>query len=164
MALPPDANRLQPDHLPTPFSADDIRAGCPLGRTIRLRVEALGAEPAHRRIRFVEVDSQTAVQEFASTDADGRPVGEAALRRSTWLELQHHASQPAAATSLDEVDLELPMGVEACWRYRVRDGDATAQFWFAKGRAGMPVQVEEWEGDRLVGRTLMIDDRVLPLD
>ena len=31
VSSPPDANRLQPDHLPTPFSAADIRDGCPVG-------------------------------------------------------------------------------------------------------------------------------------
>lgn len=164
MPPPPEANRLQPDHLPTPFSAGDIRAGCPSGRTIRLRVEAPGTEPTHWRIRFVEVGPEVAVQEFTSTDADGRPIGDPVLRTSSWLDLQHHASQPAAATVVDEVDLDLPMGVEACWRYAVRGGEGTTLFWFAKRRAGMPVQVEEWHGDRLVGRTLMIEDRVLPLD
>ena len=44
MSLPPDANRTQPDHLPTPFSAADIRAGCPFGRTIQLQSEAPGGE------------------------------------------------------------------------------------------------------------------------
>lgn len=164
MALPPEANRLQPDHLPTPFSAADIRAGCPAGRTVRLRMETPGAEAAYRRTRFVQADATGAVTEFESTDAEGQPLGNATRHRSRWLDLQRHASQPAAATVVDEVDLELPMGSEACWRYRVSHGDSFAIFWFAKGRAGMPVQIEEWEGGRLVGRTQVIDDQVLPPD
>lgn len=164
MTLPPDGNRLQPGHLPTPFSAADIRAGCPAGRTIRLRTESPGADAEFHRIRFVEVDDEGAVQEYQSTDADGRPVGEPQTRRSTWEELQRHASQRASATVVDEVDLELPFGVEACWRYTVTDGAARRVFWFSRRRAGMPVQVEEWDGSRLAGRTRMIDDRVGPID
>jgi hypothetical protein len=82
-------------------------------------------------------------QEFQSTDAGGRPIGEAIRHRSSWLDLQHYASQPASATVIDEVDLTLPFGTEACWRYRDGAGDGSVTLWFAKGREGKPVQVEE---------------------
>jgi hypothetical protein len=160
MPLPPDANRIRPDHLPTPFSAADIRAGCPLGRTIRVRSDAPGSESTFRSIRFVEVDADGAVQEFQAIDADGAPLGEATRHRSSWLELQGHASQPTDATVLDEVDLALPSGTEACWRYTVgRDGEQ-ATFWFAQGRAGMPVQVERHVNGELVARSVVVADDV----
>jgi hypothetical protein len=57
----PAQNKIQPDHLPTPFSAADIRAGCLVGRTIRLQSEAPGGELSFRQIRFVEVDADGAV-------------------------------------------------------------------------------------------------------
>ncbi len=160
MSLPPEAHRLESDHLPTPFSAADIRAGCPVGRTIRLRSEAPGSKPTFRRIRFVEVDADGAVQEFQTTDASGRPIGEPTRHRSSWLDLQHHASQPASTTVIDEVDLALPFGTEACWRYTVGTGDGSVAFWFAKGCAGLPVQVEEWAGGELVSRSVVIADEV----
>jgi hypothetical protein len=160
VSLPPDENRLQPDHLPTPFSAADIRAGCPAGRTIRVQSEAPGGEPTVRQIRFVEVDADGAVQEFQSTDAEGRPVGEPTRHRSSWLDLQHHASQPAPATVIDEVDLTLPFGTEACWRYTVSSGEGSLTFWFAKGRPGMPVQMEERVDGELVSRSVVITDKV----
>ena len=160
MTLPPDANRIQPDHLPTPFSAADIRAGCPVGRTIQLQREAAGGELTFLRIRFVQVDDDGAVQEFQSTDSEGLPIGEPTRRRSSWLDLQHHASQPASTTVIDEVDLELPFGTEACWRYTVSAGDGSATFWFAKARPGMPVQVDERVGGELVSRSVVIADEV----
>ena len=113
------------------------------------------------RIRFVEVDADGAVQEFQSTNREGHPIGEPTRRRSSWLELQHHASQPAAATVIDEVDLELPFGTEACWRYTVSTDDGSATFWFATGRAGMPVQVEKRVGGDLVSRSVVIGDGVV---
>ena len=160
MSLPPDANRIRPDHLPTPFSAADIRAGCPLGRTIQLQSEAPGGELTFRQIRFVEVDTDGAVQEFQSTDARGLPIGEPTRHRSSWLELQQHASQPASATVIDEVDLGLPFGTEACWRYTVSGSDDCVMFWFAKGRAGMPVQVEQQVAGEIVSRSVVIADEV----
>jgi hypothetical protein len=160
MSLPPDANRIRPDHLPTPFSATDIRAGCPLGRTIQLRSEAPGGEPAFRRIRFVEVDAEGAVQEFQSTDSGGLPIDEPTRHRSSWLDLQAHASQPASATVVDEVDLALPFGTEECWRYTVNGPDERVTFWFAKGRPGMPVQVERQVGGELVSRSVVVADEV----
>ena len=160
MSLPPDANRIRPDHLPTPFSAADIRTGCPLGRAIRLRSEAPGVEPTFRQIRFVEVDADGAVQEFQPTNAAGRPVGEPTRDRSSWLDLQQHASQPASATVIDEVDLALPFGTESCWRYTVSADEERVTFWFAKGRAGMPVQVEKRVGGELVSRSVVIADEI----
>jgi len=118
-------------------------------------------EPTFRRVRFVEVDADGAVQEFQLTDAGGRPIGEPTLRRSSWLDLQRHASQPASATVIDEVDLALPFGTEPCWRYTVGTGDDRAAFWFSKGRAGMPVQVEQRADGELISRSVVTADEVV---
>lgn len=164
MSLPPDDHRLRPDHLPTPFSAAEIRHGCPPGRTIRVREETPEQPPSFRIVRFVEVDGDGAVQEFQTIDPEGRPMGEPSRRRSTWLELQRHASQPADATTVEEATLALPFGSGAftCWLYTVRAPDAERRFWFAKELPGMPVQVEEWSGGALAGRSTMIASETQP--
>ena len=156
MALPPESHRLRPDHLPTPFSAAQIHEGCPVGRTIRIREESAGEAPTFRRIVFTEVDAETAVQELQATDGDGTSIGEPNPGSSTWLDLQRHASQPADATSVEEVGLKLAFGEFECWLYTVRTPDAELRFWFAKELPGMPVQVEQWVDGALTGRTLMI--------
>jgi len=156
MTLPPESHRLQPDHRPTPFSGAQIREGCPAGRTIRIREETPDEASSFRRIRFTHVDDETAVQEFQATDEDGQPIGEPTLRSSTWLDLQRHASQPAKATTVQDVRLTLPFGDFDCWLYTVRAPGAELRFWFAKQLAGMPVQVEEWIDGALAGRTVMI--------
>lgn len=156
MPLPPQAHRLQPDHLPTPFSAAQIRAGCPAGRTIRIREESPGQASTFRRIRFTQVDDEMAVQEFQATDEEGRPIGEATLRDSTWLDLQRHASQPTATTTVEEVPLTLPFGEFACWLFTVRVSAGEVRFWFAQELPGMPVQVEKWVDGAVASRTVMI--------
>jgi hypothetical protein len=156
MTLPPEAHRLQPDHLPTPFSAEQIRAGCPPGRTIHLREETAGESPTFRRIRFMTTDANGGAQELQATDPEGHPIGEPRTGHSTWLDLQRHASNPVEGTTIEEVALSLPFGDFDCWLYVVHGSDSELRFWFAKELPGMPVQVEDWSGGELVGRTSMI--------
>ena len=135
-----------------------------MGRTIRLLEEAPGEPPSHRMIRFIRADADGADQEVATTDADGHPTGDPVRRRSSWLDLQAHASQPEADTVITEVDLSLAFGTLPCWLYTVSVNGGERRFWFAKALPGMPVLVEEWDRDRLVGRTEMIDNQpALPL-
>lgn len=164
MSLPPESHRLRPDHLPTPFSAAQIRDGCPVGRTIRLREESGGEVPTFRRIVFTEVNAESSVQELQATDAAGTPLGEASHGRSTWLDLQRHASQPAEATTVDEVRLALPFADLDCWLYTVRTSDGELRFWFAKELPGMPVQIEQWVDGALAARSLMIANETPPSD
>jgi len=156
MALPPDSHRLQPDHLPTPFSAAQIRDGCPAGRFIVLREEEPGAATTYRQIRFIQTDADGATQAFTPTDADGMPIGPSVERRSTWLELQGHASQPADRTTCEETTVDMAWGTEPCWRYVVTGPDGETRFWFAQRLPGMPVVVESWEHGRLSGRSEMV--------
>jgi len=161
VALPPESHRLRPDHLPTPFSAAQIHDGSPIGRRIRVRTVRPGIDDAYRQIRLVESDDDGATHEFQPTDANGLPIGDPVRRRSTWLELQGHASQPADRTSLDEVDRVLAWGTESCWRYVVHQDDGTeARFWFARAHPGMPMVVEEWRGGELLERSEGLADGV----
>jgi hypothetical protein len=57
---------------------------------------------------------------------------------------------------VDEVTLALPFGDFDCWLYTVRAPRTELRFWFAKELPGMPVQVEEWTGGELTGRSVVI--------
>jgi hypothetical protein len=163
MALPPESHRLRPDHLPTPFSAEQIRDGSTLGLVIRMREEEAGMPVSYRRVVIAEVDAESVVHEHQATEADGRPIGEPTQRRSTWLELQGHASQPAESTTVQEVALELPFGVFDCWLYTARRPPAEMRFWFAKELPGHPVQIEEWVDGVLASRSLTIGRDLPPV-
>jgi hypothetical protein len=160
MPLPPESHRLQPDHLPTPFSADQIRDACQVGRLIRIRMEVPGEPPTYREVRYRAADPHHATQAFTPTDADGQPIGASVVRESTWLDLQGHASQPADHTTLAEETIELSWGSEPCWRYDRTDGAEETRFWFAQRLPGMPVVVETWAGGRLVQRSEVLSNTV----
>jgi hypothetical protein len=159
---PEDPHLLHPDHHPTPFTADEIRAGSPLGRTVRQRVEEKG-EPATTRVQqYVAVDEDSGTRLVFTLAADGTRE-DVRRSRSTWLELQGHASMPMATTTIDEVRIETPMGPLDCLRYTAVDGDEVETFWFARAIPGMPVQTERRVSGEVVERVTMLSSGIEPL-
>jgi len=153
---PPDPHILGPGLTPTPFTADEIQRGCPVGRTIRLLVEAEGEKPFLRTNRFVACDEVGATIESARLTIDGQPMGPAEASRSTWLELQSHASFQAARTDIMPEAINIPLGVLDCLRYTVSDGSTIKSFWFAREAPGMPVKYIRHEAGRVVSSVTMI--------
>lgn len=144
---------------PTPFTADEIRRGCPPGRTIVVATERPGEATTRREIRFAAGDADVATQRITALEGDGRPTDEAETRTSSWNELQAHASFPAAATTIEDEVIDTELGPLECWRYEVRDGDADDTFWFAKTLPGMPVRFTRHERGRLVRMTTVTANR-----
>src|SRR6266568_762233 len=141
-----DPHHLQPDHLPTPFTADEIRAACQPGRTLRSLVVRPNSDPIVRVTRFVSADADGAEQDSWEETPDGARLGEAKRRRSTWLEFQEHASFPAATTERSAEEIEIPAGRFACLRDVARDGDSIQTFGFARSVPGMPLRFDEHVG------------------
>jgi hypothetical protein len=160
-----DPHTLRPDHAPTPFSASEIRGGCPDGRIVRFLIEGAGAEPFIRVTRFVEGDEEGAEHESQQYSLDGQALGQPVRGRSTWIEFQSHASFPLESTVIVDDDIEVPAGRFACLRYTVTDGTAVDTFWFARERPGMPVKVMsvklalDSRGDDMAVMT-MLDDGI----
>jgi hypothetical protein len=154
-----DPHQLRPDHLPTPFTAEEIRVGCPPGRMVRSLVIETGSAPYVQVTRFVSGDADGAEQESWTETPDGVRLTEPKLRRSTWLEFQGHASMPAATTEIAEEEIEIPAGRFACLRYTRRDGDSVSTFWFARSAPGMPLKFEEREAGEVVFSSTAIENR-----
>jgi hypothetical protein len=95
--------------LPTPFTAAEIRRGCPPGRTIRLRVVPTDGPPYERVSRFVDCDAEGATVESWVVGDDGEQVG-LATDRSSWLDLQRHAAFPVDGTTVTDESLDLASG------------------------------------------------------
>jgi hypothetical protein len=116
---------------PTPFTADEIRAGCPDGHTLRVRT-----------VRGDTVSE--VVNRFEGGDEDGVTLaeeadGEVSSRRVRWIDLQRHASFPADRTTIAPERITTPLGELDCLRYSVQREELMT-FWFATAHPGMPVR------------------------
>jgi hypothetical protein len=157
MPWPSPDNIMEEGHLPTPFSAAEIRSGCPAGRTIRLRVVKPGSPVMVQAIQFLASDAKGADHETRQYLA-GDPAGDPVVRRSTWNEFQGHASFPAAATSLGEEEIETPAGRFDCWRYTIAGAEGANTFWFAQTLPGMPVKVEMRQYEQVTYTMTMVEN------
>jgi hypothetical protein len=153
-----DPHVLQPGHAPTPFTAAEIRDGCPEGRTIGLLIEPRDGDPYLTINRFVTVDEEGADHETESLTMEGEPIDEAAEIRTKWTEFQSHASFAEEQTQIDTEVLETRMGELQCRRYTVTDGTTTDVYWFAVDKPGMPVKVETTSPGGVAFRMTMIND------
>jgi len=153
-----DPHLLHPDHRPTPFTADEIRAGCRPGRTIRMLVIQPGEAPVVRVTRFASADAAGAEQDLWQETLDGARLTATERRRSTWLDFQGHASFPADTTEIDEEEIDIPAGRFECLRYTNRDGGAVRTFWFARSAPGMPLRFEEREDGILVYSSTAVEN------
>jgi hypothetical protein len=157
--LPDETHRLRPDHLPTPFTAAEIRDASVPGRETRSLVECAGADPVIRATRFISGDADGGYRDTWMETPDGRRLGEPERAHSTWLQLQEHASMPADRTRIDEETFEVPAGRFDGWRYTRTDEDGVNSFWFARSAPGMPLRYEQRAGDDVVFRSTVIDIR-----
>jgi hypothetical protein len=153
-----DPHLLSPDLLPTPFSADEIRDGCPPGRTCRTLVE-LADGTAHVRVsRFGEHTEDGCLYERWVESVDGVIDGEPAVSPVPWLALQRHAGFTAAVSTVAPERISTPLGELDCLRYDVRDGEDVTTFWFAHSLPGMPVKVVEVVAGQAVETATMVSN------
>ncbi|MEZ5175525.1 MAG: hypothetical protein R2823_04895 [Acidimicrobiia bacterium] len=141
---------------PTPFSADEIRDGCPRGREVTVRVETADEDPYLRRICFVAVDAIGATQTLSQFTLDGDPIGETKTVYATWKDLQAHASFPRDRTTIDRETIETPMGSLECLRYTVDEDGRLRVFWFAVAIPGMPVRFTVTEDGTVTDTSTMV--------
>ncbi|UOQ87649.1 hypothetical protein MUN74_10015 [Agromyces endophyticus] len=142
---PDDPHLLGPGLLPTPFTADEIRAASGTGKTIRLVVDLPDGTSFERVNRFTDLDDEGATLSQWRLGVDGGVDGPVTSERVTWLELQEHAAFPAEHTTRETEVLDLAFGRVECLRYEVRhepEHPGVARFWFALEHPGMPVRYE----------------------
>ena len=135
------ARTMQPDHAPTPFTAEQIREACPVGRRTTFRVEMPGRTPFLQTFHFTAADDQGAEVTFTIRDEEGRSLGEPTTSKSAWRGFQAHASYPSAQTAVTEAEETLPGGTFAGFLYRVDNGDTVIEAFFARELPGPPVRM-----------------------
>jgi hypothetical protein len=153
-----DPHILEAGHGPTPFTAEEIRIGCPPGRRIRLLVEEMGEDPRYRFSRFAACDREGATIEVWRTDRAGEGIGEVAMVTTTWQELQGHASFPASITEVTRDSIRTPLGTSQCLCYRIDRGDIVERFWFDVSRPGMPIRFTTEQDGSAITTVTMVED------
>ena len=99
--LPTDPHVLKFGRAPTPFTADEIRDGCPAGRTIGILIEPRDGDPYLTMNRFVSVDDEGAKVSVESMKMEGDPIDDPIETRTKWGEFQEHASFSEDQTEID---------------------------------------------------------------
>jgi hypothetical protein len=116
MTEPDSARFLHPGHAPTPFTAAQIRVGCPPGRRVTTRTVTADGRTWLRVSEFTDCDDEGAVV----VSNEGR-------HRVTWVDLQGHASFPLATTMITKEAIDTPVGSHECLRYTVADDEGTEE-------------------------------------
>ena len=147
---------MQPDHAPTPFTADEIRAACPEGHTLTYRMEPADGPTFLQVMRFSGCDAEGADVTTTMRSEEGEPKGAFPKRRSKWRDLQAHASFPAAQARIVETRIRVPPGTFEVWVYTIEQGDDVTRFFFAKDLPGPPIQmIRMQDGAEVMRMTLM---------
>lgn len=162
-AKPPEKNRMQPGHAPTPYSADEIRKGCPAGRTTKFMIEMIGQPTSYQLLTFVAHSTEGTGFESIELDWEGNQVGEKQTAQAGWEELQSHASFPEANTRISSESYMTPAGKFDCWLYVVtteKEGKKEeARYWFAKSLPGAPIYVEQAIDGNTVFKMTLVENR-----
>jgi hypothetical protein len=146
-------------HAPTPFSAEEIRNGCPDGRVSIFRIEESGRDPMLQTFRFRDGDARGTNLEVSTTDLEGNELRSVMGRRYTWKELQSHASYPAEGATITAETVTTPAGTFDCWLYTVKIGPTTGKFWFAKKLPGPPILMTQETGGEERMRMILVEQK-----
>jgi hypothetical protein len=155
-----DPHLLDPGTAPTPFTAAEIRAGCPAGRVTTTLTFDRGEQPYLRLNRFLAVDEDGADCVAERQATDGTRLGEIEPYRATWLQFQSHASFPEEVTQIEDESITVGIGAVDCWRYTVTGDDDVTEFWFAKQLPGMPVKVVVRDAQGVAHSSEMIENEM----
>ncbi len=146
--------------LPTPYTADQIRASCAPG-TSMVTHTTQGGHTTGSRTTFSTGDVEGTTFRVEALDADGAAVGEAGEHEATWVQLRDHASFPTSATWAD-ASVTVPAGTFSTRRYTVPTSTGTAVFWFAPAYPGPPVKVQLSREGAVVSETVLVSDTRVP--
>jgi hypothetical protein len=143
--LAQSGERLKPDHLPTPFTAEQIRKGCGEGRTTTWLLTSPGKWTAHQSFTFSECDKEGCKLSVKRWKPDGTVIKEGSSR-GTWKTFQSHASYLEKTTKLTKETIKTKVGKLECLVYTntlmVNTSTQVTKYYFATKLPGPPVRLE----------------------
>jgi len=154
----PDSHVLAAGKAPTPYTADEIRAASPEGRTSLFRITG-GGRTLLVRFRFGESDAETCRMETLQLDADKQPLAKPSSVNARWRDLQAHASFDKSSVKIGEESVEVPFGKFACLLYTVTGPKGVQRFYFAKELPGPPVKMEVEVGGQVLQTMELLEHR-----
>jgi len=151
---------------PFPYTPEQLRGAFPVGRTLTYELVD-GDQTVILETRFTAVTAEAATMETVTRDGKGAAVGAPQTSTTPWLELVHHASYPAATTSIDDVAIDTPSGRHPAKKYVVRRPDDKGRpsvtiAYFDTERAGPPVRMLVEVDGAIVQRLALVGDKVAP--
>ena len=168
-ASPPEENRMRAGNLPTPFTAEEIKAHCKPGYSTKHIFENAGLKPVIQIVTFLESEDPTKAR-FSSRQESttGELVSDDGITEIGWDKLQAHGSFLDNVATVKEATLELDGTSYDCWKYEINnivpnhDGSSlnsvSMTMWFAKNLPGPPVKMVQFvNGEKQTSITLIQD-------
>ena len=141
---------------PRPFTAEQLRAGMPIGTELRYRIEEPPGPAVIMVMRVTASDELTGTIETQMLAEDGTQVKNLGAAATEWEALVKHATFPAAATTVSAKTIETPAGTYPGVEYVVREADTTRTFQFARSLPGPPVVLVETTGGKVTSRMTLL--------
>lgn len=143
---------------PTPYTAEEIREACPVGRKIVLRVVEKDKPEVLHVIEFRNNDAQGTDLHMTVTEPSGK-VLDTSDKHVTWAELRSHAEFPKDRTVVTHRTTMTPLGALESVVYKVTEGEGpdetVSTYHFATKLPGPPVvHFVEKGGTRVMSGTM----------
>ncbi len=141
-------------NLPTPYTAEQIRAAMPVGSVLRFRVDAMGEASKELRWKVISSDATGCTMHQEAHHADsGELIDDLGDVAFVWTELRDHAAFPAASATVSSGEVDVPLGHFKVNSYTVRqENGSTVTYHFAPDLPGPPVLMVVIAGEVEVAR------------
>ena len=147
----------EPAHLPTPYTADQLRRSLRVGSHTLSRIEREGAPTRIQRTTVVAADDHGCRLEAETWDEGDFSSIQGAAFEASWSELRDHARFPAASAERSREVREFCGREWDCWRYTVRRADGGERsMWFPLESPGSPALFEQTADGRTVYREVLL--------
>lgn len=155
---PPEANRMKPDHAPTPFSAAEFRDSFYNGLRFKYQIQTTDEPDIFAVVTFWNWSEEGVSIEAVRFDSEGKQVGEKKNTRVKWKEFQKQLSFPEANTKITSETISTPAGTFECWLYEVTSGGKKVErLWFTKTMPGLPVYSEDKVAGQLMSKATLME-------
>jgi hypothetical protein len=126
---------LEEGFAPTPFTAAQIREGCPSGTRVLYHVEHPVKPPQRVLFSFDKADDKEVDLVITDLDLKNKVTSVPNSMRTTWEEIQARSSTPIENTVITQEQVTVPAGTFDCMLYTVtkpsEKGNVIDKFWFA---------------------------------